>query len=144
MGLGVFVVPAHAKIYSGGTSFAATCAAASKSLPSKIFVPWYKYLPTETDSTGNCGATLYKDSNDKPVLLKSIILVLIAVIELLTRIAALVAVGFIIYGSVQYITSQGEPGSISNAKSTITNALIGFVIVVLAIAIIQFLGRSVS
>lgn len=123
----------------------------------EVFVPWYKYLPGDR-STGRCRPALPQKSEvirngngpnkDKTVtgtdIGKSAVLILIAIIELLTRIAGLVAVGFIIYGAIQYITSQGEPEGLSNAKNTITNSIIGFVITVLAIAIVQFIGRALS
>lgn len=108
-----------------------------------IFVPWYKYLPSE-DIAGKCTPQFPKKAGDSTDVTKGVTLVFIAIIELLTRVSALVAVAFIIYGSVQYITSQGDTQSIANAKSTITNAIIGFVITVLAIGIVQFLGRAVS
>lgn len=63
-----------------------------------------------------------------------------AIIELLLRISGLIAVGFIIFGSIQYITSQGSPDSLKGAKSTITNAIVGLVIAMVATGFIQFLG----
>jgi hypothetical protein len=46
----------------------------------------------------------------------------------------------VIIGSFQYILTQGEPEKAKNAKSTIQNALIGLVIVILSTAIINFIG----
>lgn len=122
---------------SGGASSGAT----------NIFTPWYEYLPGETDADGKCAPTFDYDGNgdtSTDELRSGIVAVVVAVVELLTRISALVAVGFVIYGAVQYIASQGDQQNIANAKSTITNALIGFVITVLAIGIVQFLGRAVQ
>lgn len=114
----------------------------------EILVPWYKYLPGDNE-TGKCRVALPQKRNDatneqETDIVKSGTLISIAIIELLTRISALIAVGYIIYGAFQYITSQGEPQGLSNAKSTIANALVGFVIVVLAIGIVQFIGRAIS
>lgn len=103
--------------------------------------PWYEYLPGD-DSTGRCRPELPKTPGGNVDIAKSATLILVAVIELLTRVAGLIAGGFVIWGAIQYITSQGEPEGLSNAKNTIQNALIGFVIVVLAIAIVQFVGRA--
>lgn len=101
---------------------------------SVVFVPWYKYF----DCTN--GAPDTEDMKIVEVVTK----VAVAIIELLTRLAGVVAVGFVLYGSVQYITSQGQPEGLKNAKSTITNALIGLLIVILAVSIIQFLGRAIG
>jgi hypothetical protein len=142
---------ANNAIPSGAKIAAAACDIPSGggAITSSIFVPWYKYLGN--DRSGECKLQLPEKTTDcsdgKSTctdLTKTATLVSIAIIELLTRVSALVAVGFIIYGSFQYITSQGEPEGIRNAKSTIINAVIGFIIVVLSIAIIQFLGRTIQ
>lgn len=99
-----------------------------------VFVPWYKYLDC-TNGSPDTGGMKIADVVAK---------IAVAIIELLTRLAGLVAVGFIVYGSIQYITSQGEPEGLKNAKSTIANALIGFIIVVVAVSLIQFMGRAIG
>lgn len=55
--------------------------------------------------------------------------------------AALVLVGyiavfFIIKGGFLYIMARGEPGNITSAKQTITNAIIGLIIALLSAAIV--------
>ena len=47
-------------------------------------------------------------------------------------VAAVVAVGFVVYGGIQYINSAGDPGKAGKAKNTIMYALIGLVVVLLA------------
>lgn len=49
-----------------------------------------------------------------------------------------VAVIFIIYGGVTYMTSLGDPGKIKKARDAILYAVIGLVICVLAYAITNF------
>lgn len=102
--------------------------------------PWYKYLDGD-NASGKCRPA-FPESDGSVDIAKSGALIGAAIIELLTRVAGLIAVGFVIYGAIQYITSQGEPEGLAHAKNTITNALIGFVIVMLAIAIVQFIGRA--
>ncbi|MDO5480859.1 MAG: pilin [Candidatus Saccharibacteria bacterium] len=46
--------------------------------------------------------------------------------------AAVVAMGFIIWGGIQYINSTGDPGKAAKAKNTIVFAVIGLVVVLLA------------
>ena len=106
-------------------------------LSTELFTPWYKYLPGD-DSSGKCRVAIPDDYEPARVAA----LVLVAVIELITRLASLVAVGFVIFGAVQYVTSQGDSQGLSNAKSTIANALIGLVITLLAVALVQFLARA--
>ena len=67
-------------------------------------------------------------------------LVVAAVIDILLRIAALVAVGFIVVGGVSYVTSQGEPDRTKTALRTIINALIGLAIAIAATAIVTFIA----
>ena len=116
----------------------------------EVLVPWYKYLPGD-DVSGKCRVsfpskteTISGKKHSGTDVGKTVSLIAIAIIELLTKVSGLIAVGFIIWGGIQYIVSQGEPEGTGNAKNTITNALIGFVIVVLAIAIVQFIGRALT
>jgi hypothetical protein len=60
------------------------------------------------------------------------------------RLAGLVATAFIVVGGVKYITSQGEPESAKNAKSTIINSLIGLMLVLLSVGIVNFVGNRLS
>lgn len=145
------VKDATAKPVSPVQFLAASCtvAPAKGSISGAIFTPWYKYIGD--DSSGKCEAKLPTKRTDCASgqktctdLKKGITLIIIAVIELLTRVSAIVAVIFIVYGAYQYIMSQGEPQNLSNAKSTITNAITGLILIVLAISIIQFLGRAFS
>lgn len=48
---------------------------------------------------------------------------------------------YLVLGGLQLMVSRGDPKSISAAQSKITNALIGFVIVLLAAGVVIILGR---
>ena len=65
------------------------------------------------------------------------------VTNLLLGIAGIVSVIFIIIGGIQYATSAGNEQQVQKAKSTITNAVIGLVIAILAFAIVNYLLGSV-
>ncbi len=111
------------------TYFAAACQA--KGID---WIPtWYKYLDSRTDDTGKC-------SLDGFVVPDDIGKVLLAIVEIILRVGALVAVGFVVYGGFQYILSQGEPDRTKNARTTIINALIGLVIATFATIIVNFVG----
>lgn len=58
-------------------------------------------------------------------------------LSIITTIATVAAVFFLIKGGYQYITSTGKPDAIEQAKKTIKNALIGLVIVLSAGVIIS-------
>lgn len=59
-------------------------------------------------------------------------------------ILGLVAVIFIIYGGVQYMTSAGDAAKLKKAKDTILYAAIGLIISVLAAAIVNFVINIVN
>lgn len=101
-----------------------------------FFPTWYKYLPGNVDANGLCSPKLTS--------LNDVWLIIAAILEILLRLAALMAVGFIIYGGFEYITSQAEPANVEKARKTIINALVGLIIAILATAIIGFLAGSVS
>lgn len=99
---------------------------------------WYAYLPGQQDVQGVCRvAADFGDWN-------AILGIGIAFIEILLRIGALVAVGYIVYAGFQYITSNGDPERAKHAKDTILNALIGLVIAIAATGIVVFLGSRLG
>jgi len=111
-------------------------------------ISWYHYLPDSDFQRPNGAAScdirnfnLGIPGNGKP---SDIPLVLAAVIDDLLQIAGLVALGFVIYGAIKYIASQGNPESAANAQSTIINALIGLAIAITGVAFINFIGTHVG
>lgn len=99
---------------------------------------WYRYLNGEVDSLGKCVPTV---NLSNPNSLWGIAL---AGADILLRIVAMVAVGFIIYAGFQYMTSNGEPEKTKNAKNTIINALVGLVIAMVAATVVSFIGNSIK
>lgn len=57
--------------------------------------------------------------------------------------AGLIATGFIVYGAINYVNAQGDPGKIRSGGQTIAFALIGLVVVILAAAITNFVAGAV-
>ena len=99
------------------------------------FPTWYKYLAgveSKVDSVNVCTPSLTS--------LNSVWLIAIAIIEILLRVAAIVAVGVIIYAGIGYITSQGEPEKTAKSKNMLINALVGLAIAISATAIVSFLA----
>lgn len=143
-------------VESGGTwnGSACTygCATSFLGLPA-----WYKYLqldsecnvvgPTENVATGRTDDTSTpQDESIKQVFSweRAAGYIAIAIVEMLLRIASLVAVGFVIYGGFRYIASQGEPENAKSARQTIINALIGLVIAIAAASIVAFIGNRLG
>jgi hypothetical protein len=114
------------------------CSLTKTDLASRIFgfPTWYEYLPGQVDASGNCSPSLAN--------LADIWLIVAAIIEILLRVAALVAVIFVIYGGISMITSEGDPQKTANARNTIINSLVGLAIAVMAAAIISFIAGSIS
>jgi hypothetical protein len=103
-----------------------------------VIPKWYKYLPYEYDAvTGKC--EIHIDFSNDGFL--ALLPVGLSVIEMLLAIAGVVAVGFVIYGGFQYVTSQGEPDRTRAALHTIINAFVGGAITVVASAVVAFLGN---
>ena len=121
-------------------NFAITC-----SNSSFFGIPtWYRYLGSKYDAvTEKCEVqfSLMKGGKFNG---GDILLVGLSIIDILIRIAALVAVGFVIYGGIRYITSQGSPDNTKEAQNTILHALIGLAIAVIATAVVAFLGNALD
>jgi ABC-type Fe3+ transport system permease subunit len=111
--------------------FAAPCAGGSF----LGFPKWYKYIDGYTVPAGQPGEG---SCTPKVEHIGDIWLIVAAFVEILLRIGALLAIIFVIYGGIQYITSQGEPNKTNQARQTVINALIGLVISIGATTIITF------
>lgn len=60
------------------------------------------------------------------------------ILNIVFAIAGLLAVLFIIIGGFQYVVSGGDPAGLKRAKETITYAIVGLVITLLAFGIVKF------
>jgi hypothetical protein len=94
---------------------------------------WYKYLPDD-------GADMFGSCNLKIDNITQYALIGLALVEVLLRIGGIVAFGYIVWGGLQMVLSQGEPDKRVKAISTITNAVIGLVITLLAVGILSFIA----
>jgi hypothetical protein len=100
--------------------------------------PWYQYL--ETDS--NCNIQNFKVLGGTSG--SDFVLIGLALIDDLLRIAGFIAVLYIVYGGVLYVTSQGSPEQTGKAQNTIQNALIGLVIAIISVSFVTFLGGRIG
>ena len=56
-------------------------------------------------------------------------------------VAGIGLVVYLVLGGLQMMTSRGDPKAMQSAQAKITNALIGFVIIIIAFFIVQLLGQ---
>ena len=89
-----------------------------------------------TDSAVCIDKTDSADPADNPIAGPDGLLYKITLI--ISFIAGAAAVILVIYGGIRYVTSGGDSQSITNAKNTIVNAVIGLIIISLAGALIAF------
>lgn len=127
IGIGVVFLP---------TTVSANAAKCQKESGTFLGLPtWYKYLPIK--DSNEC--IFNTNAGEVPGFFAKILL---AVFEIVLRIAGMVAVVFVIWGGFTYMTSQGQPDRLKAGQSTILNALIGLMIAVLAVVIVNVVGKS--
>ncbi|MGD8373765.1 MAG: hypothetical protein PVI21_02800 [Candidatus Woesebacteria bacterium] len=85
---------------------------------------------------------LPKKADGSPAInsLSDVWLIAFPIVESIIRAAAYIAVGFIIWGGIKFIKSQGDPGEIAQARLIIQNAIIGLVICILSVTVVRFIA----
>ncbi|MDO4979110.1 MAG: pilin [Candidatus Saccharibacteria bacterium] len=68
----------------------------------------------------------------------------LAIVQGAIGIAGLVAVVFLIVGGYRYMTAQGDPGKLKQAKTAITWSVIGVLVAVLSFAIVSMVSGAVK
>lgn len=112
-----------------------------------ILPKWYKYLDFAPDATTKrCEVMLggFRNQTTGVFNLNAFLPVGLAIFEMILHLAAVVAVGYVVYGAFKYITSQGEPENTKNARETILNALIGLAIVAISSSVVAFIGNKLG
>lgn len=71
-------------------------------------------------------------------------IILFAIQSILLPLVGLVSVAFIIIGGFQYITSHGSEEAAEAGKKTLTNAIIGLVVVILSYVIVVVIIRALN
>ncbi len=101
---------------------------------------WYRYLNDGTRMAEVNGVCQFVNGFQFP---GDMALVTLGILDILLRLAGLIAVAFVVWGGIQFVISQGEPDAAKQARQTIINALIGLVIALMATAIVAFIGSRV-
>lgn len=109
--------------------------------PTLFGIPsWYSYLQLQQSNLTKPPSCMIVNFN----VPGSFINIGLAILDMALHLAALVAVGFVIYGGIQLITSRGEPDGMVQARQTIINALVGLVITMIAVGVVAFLGARLG
>lgn len=95
---------------------------------------WYDGL---TDNSGNI------DLQGKEIG-TVVIIVALNITDIVLRLAGIVAVGFVIWGGIQYMLARGEPNGVANGKKTLTHAITGLIIAIASSAIVGFVSGRLS
>lgn len=91
--------------------------------------PWFAGL--DCDSDGNIAQSNFESGR----LSTTVMVVIATVVKDLMFIGGMLAVVLVMYGGFLMVTSQGNPGAVEKAKKTISGAIIGLIIAILAYAI---------
>lgn len=101
--------------------------------------PWYKYLEVHQKVNTANGQV---DAACVPILhgINDIWLIGLALIEILTRLAVIIAIAYVIFSGLKYSESRGNTDKAAAAKNTLIDAITGLLIALTATAIIAFIG----
>ncbi len=132
--VGTYVLPA-----SASAAIASGCnnSASVLGLP-----PWYEYLDVGPKDGDKCAIIGPVDGDGKFDWALGGGRIGLAVVDIMLRLGAVVAVGFVLFGGFRYILSQGEPDNTRKARGTILAAVIGLIITILATAAVNFVGST--
>lgn len=99
--------------------------------------PWWKYIDSsKIEGPPKCTVNAKIPDDILPIGL--------AVIDMLLRVAALVAIASVIIAGVAYITAAGDMQKTASARKRIYNALIGLAVVAVASGVVAFIGKSLT
>lgn len=104
------------------------------------FPHWWKYINTgRGDALGGCTPHLDFSNGPMPILKIGL-----AIIDMLLYLGGIAAVITIIIAGIGYIMAAGAPDKITSARKRIQNGLIGLLIVVIASAVVSFIGKTLT
>lgn len=96
--------------------------------------PWWKYLTPPAPPDCSIAFNFPGD----------IWLVGLAILEILLRLAGMIAVAMIIIAGVKYMTALGNVEKTTSARRSIVNALIGLAITLVATGLVAFIGNKIG
>ena len=104
------------------------------------FPAWYNGLTT---GTGNdCVLVTPKQDARGVSVQRFIVKIILNIINILMQLVAYTSIVFLIVGGFRYLVSTGRPDKITMAVKTISHAIFGLIIGMLAVAIVNLVGAS--
>jgi hypothetical protein len=100
----------------------------------RAFPTWYEYLGDKLDD--NCNITNFELADSW--------LVALALLDILLRLAGLIAFGYIVYMGFKFVLARGNPSEMATARQGIVDAVIGLAIAGSAAGIVSFIARSLA
>jgi len=67
-----------------------------------------------------------------------------SIINIATPVAVIAVVLLLVYGGFMMMSSKGDPDKLQEAKQIITNAIIGFVVILLCVAILLLISNTLG
>ena len=64
----------------------------------------------------------------------------LAIVEMLLMLAGIIAVAFTMIGAFQFATAQGSPDKVAKARNTVTNAVVGAIVAILASRVVGYIA----
>lgn len=114
------------------------CADAKKNL-FFFLPPWYEYLKMAPDQLGRCSPTVHF-----PQDLGALWGILLAGIDILLRLGGFIAVISIIVAGIDYMMTMGNSEKGVSARKRVVNSIIGLAIVLVAIGLVNFIGKNIG
>ena len=100
-------------------------------------------IPTWYRGVTNSDCSIKTPSGGEAELSEFIWKIVLNIVEMALVIVVYIAVGFVIYGGFLFMTGGGNPSQLEKARKSITNALVGLVISMSAIALTNFIFRII-
>lgn len=106
----------------------------------------FQLIPMSVSAQGSGGCISGIDNPDTVHLLPycTFKALLVKIVQIFLEFAGAIAVIFLVIGGFQYIASRGNEEAMEKAKKSITAAIIGIVIIVMAFAIVTIVNNLLS
>lgn len=102
--------------------------------------PWYRGLTEKTtNSVGVETCSIVSPTTLKNGLQSFITIIVLNVIQIGLTLVGILAFFLILFGGFQFLTGGSNPSQIEKARKTITNAVIGMIIAIGAVAIVNLI-----
>lgn len=114
-----------------------------------LFPAWFHNLKCETlettvkDKDGNV-LSQYSSETVQLGTINDTWVIVMNIVQWLIIAGGYVSLYFIIWSGFKYITATGDPQKITAAKNTITNAVIGLIIVLASVAIVRTIQAAIG